>query len=251
MFLHQRCQCIQFSPAVDRPRGVARIAQKHRLGALGDLGFEVFDGWQGKSIVNVRGDRHNVDARHLGKAIVIGIERFWNDDFVSRVEAGHEREHQSLGTSGGHEDFLRRNVHMHTAIVSRQPFSVTRKPFARTVFDHRSGVASDSLQGNLWRRNVGLSNVEMNDALASLFCLGGKRSQFPNGAVGHGLSLEADAWHVSDLRLRRQRYVQGHGAMWTDVGNVVHVVEKDKAHSLVKAKGHLPCVAPHHGPALP
>ena len=121
---HQLRQGVQRLRGVDRPCGVAGVAQQDGLRLVVDFGGEIGDGRQGEPVFNPRRHRHNLHPCHLGEAVVVGVKWLRHDHLVAWIQARHEREHQSFRPSCGDQNVVGLHVQPRALVVRGKPVAV-------------------------------------------------------------------------------------------------------------------------------
>ena len=87
VFLHQVAQLQELLVAVECSGGVVGVANHDCAGAVGDKLLKLLNRWQCIAVLNLGGDGAHLHAHLVGKAHIVGIHGFGNDEFVARVEA--------------------------------------------------------------------------------------------------------------------------------------------------------------------
>ena len=131
---------------------------------------------QRKSFFYRRNNRSHHGTGSNGKGGVVGISRFGNDDFVSRIEAAHKSEINRFGTSGGNDYIFFGDINIKSMIISSQFCFQAFNTIAGAVFQYRTVDVSNRIQRHLRSFQIGLTDVEMIHFYSAGFGLIGKRN---------------------------------------------------------------------------
>ena len=182
-------------------RRVVGVANHDGLGARRDDLLKFLDGWQGKTRLDVAGNGDNLGIAQLGEGVIIGVIRFWNDDFVARVEAHGEGHLQSLATARGDKHLVRRDIDTVPMVIVAQGAAIGRDARRVAVFQHTVagrkflGGLSQSLQSTLWSLDVGLADVEMIHMDTAFLGGIGKRNKFTDSRLWQIQTFFGYLWH--------------------------------------------------------
>ena len=107
------------------------------------------------------------------KCHVIGISRFGHDNLVTRIEACHEREQHRFRTAGCNDYVIRSELDV-VLIVIPHRFAIAAITGTGTVLQYLTVNITDDVNRDLRRRQVGLSDIEVEymDALLGCICQG-------------------------------------------------------------------------------
>ena len=177
-------------------RRIARIAYQDGLGPVGDGLFEFGYVRDLESFPYVGRNRLQADSVHVCECIVIGVERFEDDDFVSFVAGDFQCHVDTFAACDGHDDFRHVDVYADTFVIS------VDKAFPQ--FDESCGIAvgdishfqvPDSLQCTVRRGNVRLAYVQMIHLHALLLGSVCQGYEFSDCRSRHFLGFERNTCH--------------------------------------------------------
>ena len=103
---------------------VVRVTNHNGLCLRRDDLFKILDGRKGEAVLDGGEDRFHHDAAHLGKSVVVCVERFRNDDFITGIHTGVEGESEAFATTGGDDDFIGGDFNTDAVVVFHQFFAV-------------------------------------------------------------------------------------------------------------------------------
>ena len=169
VFLNQVTDLVHLLARIEIARRVVRVANHDAFGLRTNEFLELLDARKGKTLLDGTRDGADDGTRTDGERHVVGVGRFGNYDFVTGVEASHEREENRFAASRGDDDVIRRHVDVVFRIVADQLLAERAKTHARTVFKHLAVDAANGVDGALWCRKVGLSDVEVIDMESACF----------------------------------------------------------------------------------
>ena len=167
VFLHDLGQFQDFLFRVEVAGGVVGVADHDSLGLRGDDLVELFDGRQGEAVFDGGHDGLHGDAAGDGEAVVVGVERFGDDDLVARVEAAVESEQDGLGAAGGHDDLIGGEVDVDGLVVLDQLLAAGKDTCGVAVGDDLLVELLHGLAGAFGSLDIGLTDVEVVHVYAS------------------------------------------------------------------------------------
>ena len=124
VFLHQVAYLVHLPAGVEIARRVVGVAYHNGPRVLVDEFLKLLHLGQRKALVDGGGDGADARAGTDGKGHIVGVSRFGNDDFVSRVQAAHEGEKHRLTTSRRDDDVVGRDVDVVLLVVAHQLLAV-------------------------------------------------------------------------------------------------------------------------------
>ena len=195
MLFHDFSQLQDFLFGVEVTCRVVRVADHDGLCLRGDDLLELLDGRKGEAVLNSGHDGLHSHAAGDGETVVVGVERFGDDDFVARVEAAVESEQDGLRTARGHDDFIGGEVDVDAFVVLDQLFAAAEDTGGVAVGNHLLVKLLDSLAGAFGCLDVGLPDVEVIDVDTSFLGFVRKWDELTDGRGGHRLPFVGNLWH--------------------------------------------------------
>ncbi len=138
VFLHQVADLLHLAPRIEIARRVVRVADHDGPCAVVDEFLEFLHLGQRETLLNGGGYRADFRSGRDGKGHVVGVGRFWHDDFVAGVEARQEGEEHRLGTARGNDDVVGRHVDVVLGIVAHQLLPIAEVALGGRVFEDGS-----------------------------------------------------------------------------------------------------------------
>ena len=120
-----------------------------------------------------------------GKAHVVGVGGFRNDDFVTGIQADHESHLYGLTATAGHDDVVNTQLDIIAIVVTHQFLQIAGITLRGAVFQHLAVHMLQGLQTFLGSMQVGLTDVQVIHFDTTLLGVGGKRSQLTDGRSRH------------------------------------------------------------------
>jgi hypothetical protein len=80
-------------------------------------------------------------------------------------------------------------------MVFPQLFPITQIALRRAILQHRAVDVTDSVEGLLWGRQIGLADIQMIHVYPSLLGVIGQRSQLADRRSRHLISSDRYGWH--------------------------------------------------------
>ena len=180
MFFGNRAQLADLLFSVEIACGVVGVAHHNGFGLRGDEFLKLLDGRQSKTVVNGGNDGLYHHTASYGEAVVVGIERFGDDNLVARIHTAVESEQQTLAATRGDENFIGRKFDAHAVVIFNQLLAVTQVTSGVGISDNRHISVLDSLTSTLGCLDIRLADIQViNVNSARLGCIG-ERHQFTN-----------------------------------------------------------------------
>ena len=118
ILLHQIPNLIHFTTGIQISCRIIRVANQNRFGTFVDQFFEFLHFRQRKPFFNGRGNRTDLCSSRNGKCHIIGVCRFRNYDFITRIQTGKEGEKYRFRTSWCNNYIVSRQVDVELCIIS-------------------------------------------------------------------------------------------------------------------------------------
>ena len=185
VFLHQVAYAVHLLARVEIARGVVGVADEDSLRALVDEFLKLLHLRQAEPLVDSGGDGPDDGTGRDGERHIVGVGGLGDDDLVAGVEACEESKQHRLRASRGDDDVVGRHEDVILGIVVHEFLAIAAVALRRTVFEHLTVYIVNGVEGCLWCRQVGLTDVEPIHLYPALFGSVGQRSQFANRGGRH------------------------------------------------------------------
>ena len=195
VFLGNLTQFQDFLFGVQVTSGVVGVTDHDSFRLRGDYLLEILDGRQCEAVLDGGNDGLHDNTAHGGESVVVGIERFRDDDFVARIHAAVEGEKETFATTGGNDDFVDGDVDTHAVVVFHQFFAVAEISSRVAVSDYGNVGVAHGITGTFRGLNVGLTDVKVVNVDTTTF--GGIRKwhQLPDGGRLHACAFLGNFRH--------------------------------------------------------
>ena len=118
-------------------------------------------GASSQAVLDLGGDRDDLDPVHDRVAVVVRIERLGNQHLVARVACRLQRERKRFAPADGDAELILRERNAHIGVEPDQRFDRRRDARRRCVRQHVDAGVAHAVHERLRRRDVGLSDVQV------------------------------------------------------------------------------------------
>ena len=118
VLLYKVTNLIHFTTCIQITGRIVWVTNKNRFRTLIDQFFEFLHFRQRKPFFNGRGNRTDLCSSRNGKCHIIGVCRFRNYDFITRIQTGKEGEKYRFRTSWCNNYIVSRQVDVELCIIS-------------------------------------------------------------------------------------------------------------------------------------
>ena len=201
VLLHQVTDLIHFPTCIQITGRVVRITNQDSLGTFIDQFLEFLYFRQGETFFNGRCNRTDLCSGRDGKCHVVGVCRFRNNDFISRIQAGKEGKKYRFRTSRCNDYIVSRQVDVELCIISHKFLAIASVSGTGAIFQHFTVDVAYRVNRGLRSGQIRLSDVQvkhMDSALLGSVC---QRSQFSDRRCRHLVSANGYGWHNFNYKL--------------------------------------------------
>ena len=197
VFEHQVADLEHFFHRIQVSGRVVGVADEDTFGAGSDELLEFLYRRQLEAFVDRGGDSDDFCSGRYSECHIVGISRFWNDDFIAGIEAGHECEEHGLAASGGDDDIVDVHVDIETLVVLLEFFTERQQAFRWAVLQNLAVYVFEGVESGLRSGQIGLPDIEPVHFDSTVHCLDGQRHQTTDWGSGHYVAPLRYLWHIS------------------------------------------------------
>ena len=195
VLLHKVAYLIHFTAGIKVAGRVVGVTNQDGTRTFVYQLLELLHFRQRESLFDGRCNRTYPGSGRDGKRHVIGISRFGHDNLVTRIEACHEREQHRFRTAGCNDYVIGCELDVVLIVIPHQLLAIAAVACTGTVLQYLTVNIADGVNRDLRRRQVGLSDIEveyMDAPLLGCICQG---SQLSDRRCGHLHSANRNCWH--------------------------------------------------------
>ena len=177
VLLYQITNLIHFSSRIQITGRVIRITYQNTFGPFVYQLFKLLNLRKGETFFDCsRYGTNNCSCRN-SKRHIIGIRRFWYNDFITRIQTAQKSKQYSFRTSCCNNDIIRIQMNGIFLIIPNELFPITTIALTGTILKYCAVDMSNRIKGGSRSRQIRLTDIQMIDMDSSLFCILCQRSQ--------------------------------------------------------------------------
>ncbi|CCY66234.1 unknown [Prevotella sp. CAG:1124] len=185
VLLYQVAYLVHLPTRIKVSRRVVRITYKDGSRAVVDQLLKLLYLRQGEALFDCRSYCTYLGTGRYGKSHVIGVGRFWHDDFITRIQTRHKGEKYSLTSTACYDYVVGGYIDVVFLIVVDKLRTIAQIPLRRRILENRAVNIPYCVKGNLRSRQVWLTDIQVIDLYSTLLCCSGQRRQFPDRRLWH------------------------------------------------------------------
>ena len=159
IFLHQISQLVHLFLGVKITGRIVGVTNQDGFRTRCDQLLKTLKRRQRKTFVNRRRDGLDYRTTGNGKGHVVGIGRLWHDNLITGIQAGHEREEDSLRSACRDDDIVSRDMDIELVVILDQLLAETTNAFTGRILQHLPIYSTHRLQGNVWSGQIRLTDI--------------------------------------------------------------------------------------------